>query len=647
MEDSKATEKIKNTMDCYRVLKPIFELIDTDVKGNVGLMAFKCADCKKIFNVSTSSMLNLKRHLKNNHKHLISKYDYLVKMAKMNSKNVPRKVVTKPECVIDYSDIDLSQEDLDELILDYLTDQMLPFCTCEKHTFRRLVEAGRGNLRVKTRKTYAKMFDVKFKKLKTKMKKILKKVEEIAITADLWTKTRRSYLGITAHYLNENLERKKLGLGCKRLTGSHTFDNIGKEIQNVIKEFGIERKLVGSTSDQGSNILKSFKEWYWQDDSVENSESTHECKKCKEIIARIKAAKSHPEGNTDLDEILSNIVHFPPNFRCCAHRLHLICTKDTDFKKVEDEQFSIIGGSAFLKIKQVINLQQRSTRMSDLVDSLLGKKFSVPCVTRWNSWYKCVEVVNKFINEKRENLNELMENEEFEPFTDDEIIILKEYEQLYKPIAEVLDIMQGEEKAYLGMVLPLIRITIKKIEAIEENLIYSKCLAKLLKESIHKRFNMDFKNKHYIISAVSFPTFKADWTESEKEREEVLKMLKEEIIEIQNENKSEETENNKDKHLSEGLMNFIGNFKERKNQTGNDHDLQYYLSDKIVKIEDLKKIPTFEKIFRKYNTILPSSGSVERLFSYGGLIFGDRRHNLKDSRFEASLLLKVNENIMK
>ena len=51
------------------------------------------------------------------------------------------------------------------------------------------------------------------------------------------------------------------------------------------------------------------------------------------------------------------------------------------------------------------------------------------------------------------------------------------------------------------------------------------------------------------------------------------------------------------------------------------------------------------KIHLKYNTSLGIQASVERLFSFAGLILGMRRGALKDGNFEKQLLIKANQKL--
>ena len=67
-----------------------------------------------------------------------------------------------------------------------------------------------------------------------------------------------------------------------------------------------------------------------------------------------------------------------------------------------------------------------------------------------------------------------------------------------------------------------------------------------------------------------------------------------------------------------------------------------YLSDTGTGLTMLSRYPKVRKVFQKFNTTLPSSAPVERLFSTDGQIEVPRRNQLSDSLFEKLLLLKVN-----
>ena len=68
-----------------------------------------------------------------------------------------------------------------------------------------------------------------------------------------------------------------------------------------------------------------------------------------------------------------------------------------------------------------------------------------------------------------------------------------------------------------------------------------------------------------------------------------------------------------------------------------------YLNSDNDEISLIKAYPILETLFRKYNSAIPSSAPVERMFSHGGGIFTKNRQCLKDEQFEMALLLKTNK----
>ena len=70
---------------------------------------------------------------------------------------------------------------------------------------------------------------------------------------------------------------------------------------------------------------------------------------------------------------------------------------------------------------------------------------------------------------------------------------------------------------------------------------------------------------------------------------------------------------------------------------------RFIKTENLEPAELLNSFPYIKKLFIMFNTTLPSSASVERLFSRAGLIFGKKRQLLSDKNFELQLMLKFDK----
>ena len=67
-----------------------------------------------------------------------------------------------------------------------------------------------------------------------------------------------------------------------------------------------------------------------------------------------------------------------------------------------------------------------------------------------------------------------------------------------------------------------------------------------------------------------------------------------------------------------------------------------YLNDKSHSLQSLEKHPIIKTLFMRYNTTIPSSVPVERLFSLAGITLTPKRSKLSDKTLEMLVLLRAN-----
>ena len=83
---------------------------------------------------------------------------------------------------------------------------------------------------------------------------------------------RRSYLGVTAHWISDGLSRPSAALACCRLKGSHSFNVVADCLISVHTKYGLDhRSITFTVTDNGSNMGKAFSEYQEPDTAVDSS----------------------------------------------------------------------------------------------------------------------------------------------------------------------------------------------------------------------------------------------------------------------------------------------------------------------------------------------------------------------------------------
>eukprot|EP00093_Oithona_nana_P000082 00082.XXX_1145_1744_1 [CDS] Oithona nana genome sequencing. len=153
--------------------------------------------------------------------------------------------------------------------------------------------------------------------MKENMMKTFEKVKVFTMTADGWTCARRSFIGVTIHWL-DGMERKSAVLACKRILGRHTHENIAKHLEEIIISYGLFDKLGGGcVTDNAANFVASFEAF-----GVSFKDSLDEPVEPNDI-------EDIPIEVFDLETTLEKHSYtLPMHFRCAVHSMNLVAKTD-------------------------------------------------------------------------------------------------------------------------------------------------------------------------------------------------------------------------------------------------------------------------------------------------------------------------------
>lgn len=278
------------------------------------------------------------------------------------------------------------------------------------------------------------------------LRSLLSQQKWICLTADIWSCKNRSFIGVSAHYIDKSLVRKSCVLCCRYFPSPHNYETITKFFQLLYSEFGLSSSsIVGTVTDNASNFLKAFRtygknldeftkflqseeseeidssieifegtylsELYSILNSMGNTSQTHGADEDGEVEALLELLHSSSAdcnedengSNQDFRETtkseqlldfygsritnieLSDQLVLSNHMRCNAHTLNLVGSTDS-LRAHRNQQYSRLYLSVFEKLNMLWHFSAIQ-HSSEIIKKYLGSNINKPSKTRWNDIY--------------------------------------------------------------------------------------------------------------------------------------------------------------------------------------------------------------------------------------------------------------------
>lgn len=349
---------------------------------------------------------------------------------------------------------------------------------------------GASALKIMSRHTLNSKIDCLFEAMKNQLIVRFSNVEHIGLTADIWSSKHRSFMGMTAHWIDPvTFKRQIATISCNRFTFPHTNERIAENLQIVCDIFGIGNKITATTTDNAANFSKAYREFglAFEDDFYDDDES--------DMDGEIE----YVEVNTSLSS----------QVRCGSHTFNLIGVKDAAAAQ-NDKKYFAQHKSAFTKLNRLWKCCKQPKAAEKIIE-ILGVMIHRPVATRWNGLFDCVVTVLRI---DMEILNKLMRELSIPEFTQSDIRFLHEYVTVLKPIAKAIDALQAD--CHFAYLLPVVYNTVNSLRKMNESLTFCQPLQVAVLNGVEERFGYcynfdDDRCKPALVATCTHPYFKTRW----------------------------------------------------------------------------------------------------------------------------------------
>lgn len=534
-----------------------------------------------------------------------------------------------------------SQLDFEISVLKFLSHTLVPMRILDDPFFIKLFDnfdLSRKGLSLLSRYDAVKRMETLVRNNKKFLKLTFNNLNYVCTTVDVWSGTQNYFLGVTAHWIKEDLNRGSAAIAYRTFKHSLSMERIYQIISDIYLEYQLNHsKITASMVDNKNDFSRALEDFGVNKQLIINEPNISDDSDF-ESDSEFIDTKTRP-CSVIMDELYSFLTN---SSRCCLHELDLCVTNDVPNAIKEFETLNNIHNQVISKCNTLWQVASCS-KPADAIQNILENSLSTPKEGSWNSLYDALKSIisNK---DKCKQLYDLLCIEK--TLTECDFEYIEEFLSCTRPLAEAVDILQSKKHCYYGVVLPVLFALRPKLERLcNNNWVYCKPISQCFLTSVNRRFEhfYNFTTEESLkaaIASVTHPQFKNRWfcqVKSENQKK-ILQALKEAIaIEI---NLAQDCLQWASKEPS--VSDFFDFGESAIAEQSSELKMNQYLNDPNQKIDMLHKYPEIKKIFIKYNTPIPSSSPVQQLSSFATMKCLTRSHNLDTKYFETRILLRGN-----
>lgn len=226
-------------------------------------------------------------------------------------------------------------------------------------------------VRCLSRKTLSKRIKDESDTMIQSIREQLADVSYVCTTADIWSSYRRSFLGVTVHWINpQTFTRKSAAIACRRFEGTHNYTSIARHLTEIHDQYGLNsQKIICTITDNASNFKKAFAEFGIEFETTDDESETYDY---TDDEKNVEFANINEFVETNEEE---EVYYLPKRNSCISHTLSLLCTADIEKLKKSNRVYGKMHKSVLQKCNNIWNKTNRSSTQT-------SEKYKVDC---WKS----------------------------------------------------------------------------------------------------------------------------------------------------------------------------------------------------------------------------------------------------------------------